>query len=263
MFVLSKILWVLGSPGSLLLISLCIGTLLLWTRWRRIGRTVLAATAAAMLLLTVLPVGRFVLTSLENRFPTLERLPDKIDGIIVLGGAVNQTITQARHQPSFNGSAERMTEFVALARLHPEARLVFSGGSALIFDTELKEAPVARAFFASMGMDVARIVFEDSSRNTYENALYTRDVMKPLPGETWVLITSAFHMPRAYGCFSRVGWKVLPYPVDYVTTGRYDLSPGFSLLGGLSSLEFGIHEWLGMIVYRLLGYTDTWFPAAP
>jgi uncharacterized SAM-binding protein YcdF (DUF218 family) len=162
-------------------------------------------------------------------------LPDKIDGIIVLGGAINQTITQARHQPSFNGSAERMTEFVALARLHPEARLVFSGGSALIFDTELKEAPVARVFFASMGMDVSRIVFEDSSRNTYENALYTRDVMKPLPGETWVLITSFTCAP---GCFSR-RWKVLPIR-RLRDHGRYDLSPGFSL--GRAVCEFGIHE---------------------
>jgi uncharacterized SAM-binding protein YcdF (DUF218 family) len=237
--------------------------LLLWTRWRRTGRTVVAATVAVLLFLSVLPVGRWMLIPLENRFPTVERLPEKIDGIIVLGGAVSQTLTQAHHQPALNSAAERMTEFVALARLHPEARLVFTGGSAMVFNSELKEAPVARAFFASLGMDVSRIVFEDSSRNTYENALYTREVMKPQPGETWVLITSAFHMPRAYGSFVRVGWKVLPYPVDYMTTGSYRLRLGFSPSAGLTNLEFAIHEWLGMIAYRVLGYTDALFPVAP
>ena len=216
-----------------------------------------------MLLVAVLPLGPWLILPLENRFPTVARLPDRVDGIVALGGAVSQLLTEAHGQPALNGAAERMTEFVALARLHPEAKLVFTGGSALIDYPELKETTVARQLFASLGMDVTHIVFEDRSRNTYENALYTRDLMKPKPGETWVLITSAFHMPRAYGCFSRVGWKVLPYPVDYMTLGEYRLTLDFGLASGLNAVGFAIHEWVGLLAYRLVGRTDALFPSPP
>jgi uncharacterized SAM-binding protein YcdF (DUF218 family) len=261
MFVLSKVAWLFTTPDAVLLILLTIGTALLWTRRWRAGRTILLVSVAASLVITILPIGTWLFIPLENRFPTVHRLPEKIDGIVVLGGAVSQRLTEARGQPALNAAAERMTEFVAMARMHPEAKLVFTGGSALVLHPELKEAPVARQLFASLGLDVGRIVFEDESRNTYENALYTRDLVKPQPGETWVVITSAFHMPRAYGCFSRVGWKVLPYPVDYLTRGDFDASPGFDFTGGLSMLGLALHEWIGMIAYRVLDRSDVLFPS--
>jgi uncharacterized SAM-binding protein YcdF (DUF218 family) len=261
MFVLSKIVWPILSPDAMLLILFAIGTALLWTRRWRWGRTILLIAVLAALAIAILPIGGYLLTPLENRFATVHRLPERVDGIVVLGGAVSQRLTEARGQPALNAAAERMTEFVALARRHPEAKLVFTGGSALIAHPELKEVKVARMLFESLGLDISRIVFEDESRNTYENALYTRDLVKPQPGETWLLITSAFHMPRAYGCFARVGWNVLPYPVDYLTRGDYDASPGFDFMGGLYVLGLALHEWVGLIVYRLLDRTDALFPS--
>ena len=263
MFVLSKIVWLLASPDAVLLILMTVGTALLWTRRWRTGRTILLASVAVSLVIAILPVGPWLFTPLENRFPTVHRVPEKIDGIVVLGGAVSQRITEARGQPALSAAAERMTEFVALARKHPEAKLVFTGGSALVLYPELKEVKVARLLFDSLGLDVSRIVFEDESRNTYENALYTRDLVKPQPGETWLVITSAFHMPRAYGCFSRVGWKVLPYPVDYLTRGDYDPSPDFDFMGGLHILSLALHEWIGLVAYRVLDRTDALFPSPP
>ena len=263
MFLLSKIIALVTAPDVVLLLAVLVGTALLWTRRQRTGRRLLAVGTAGMFLVAVLPLGGWLILPLENRFPTIHQLPEHVDGIVVLGSAVNQRVTEAHGQPALNGTAERMTEFVALARQHPEAKLVFTGGSALIDYPELKEATVARQLFASLGMDVTRVVFEDQSRNTYENALYTRDLMKPKPGETWVLITSAFHMPRAYGCFSQVGWKVLPYPVDYMTLGYFRFTVDFALAAGLDGLGFAIHEWVGLTAYRILGRTDALFPSPP
>jgi uncharacterized SAM-binding protein YcdF (DUF218 family) len=259
MFVVSKLLGPFTDPGNLTLLALVVGAVLLFTRARRFGRGLIVATAAILVLIAALPVGDFLLIPLENRFPAAP-LPDKVGGIVVLGGQVRQLITAARGRPTLAGSAERMTAFVALARRYPDARLVFTGGSASLEHPELKEAPVARAFFVQQGIDVARIVFEDRSRNTWENALYTKQAMAPAPGETWLLVTSANHMPRAYGCFARVGWKVFPFPVDYLTTGRYEFTPGLSLAGGLARLELAVHEWLGLAVYYAAGFSDSPFP---
>jgi uncharacterized SAM-binding protein YcdF (DUF218 family) len=165
-----------------------------------------------------------------------------------------------RGQPTLTGAAERLTEFVSLARHYPEARLVFTGGSGNLFDQTLKETLVARAVFAQLGLDVNRITFEDRSRNTYENAVLTRDLVAPKPEETWLLITSAMHMPRAHGAFVKVGWRILPYPVDYQTSGSYDWRLGFSLASGLGGISDALHEWIGLVAYRAMGWTDGIFP---
>lgn len=263
MFFLSKVVWLLASPDAVLLILVTVGTALLWTRRWRMGRTILLGAVAASLIIAILPIGPWFLRPLENRFPTVQRVPERVDGIVVLGGAVSPRLTIARGQPALNAAAERMTEFVALARQHPEAKLVYTGGSGSVAYPELKEVPVARQLFASLGIDVGRMIFEDESRNTYENALFTRDLVKPQPGETWIVVTSAFHMPRAYGCFSRVGWRVMPYPVDYMTRPSYELTVDFDFLGGLNMFALALHEWIGLISYRMLGYSNALFPSPP
>jgi uncharacterized SAM-binding protein YcdF (DUF218 family) len=261
MFSLAKVFWLLASPDSLFLIALCAGAVLTFTRWRRAGVGILVAMTAIGVVVATVPFGTWLLIPLENRYPTTTNLPARVDGIVVLGGAVRQQITAVRGQPALTGAAERMTEFVALARRHPEARLVFTGGSGSLFDQSLKETLVARALFAQLGLDVSRIVFEDRSRNTYENAVMTRRLVAPRLGETWVLITSAMHMPRAHGAFAAAGWRVIPYPVDYQTTGTYDWGFGFSLSGGLDGIAYALHEWIGLVAYRAMGWTDAIFPA--
>jgi len=127
---------------------------------------------------------------------------------------------------------------------------------------EDKEADHIAPLFAKLGVAPERLVLENRARNTYENARYSREVAAPDAGESWILVTSAFHMPRAVGCFRAVGWNVIPYPVAHMTTGRdHDPPPlGFNPQAGLRWLGLGLHEWLGLVAYRLAGRTDTLFP---
>ena len=148
---------------------------------------------------------------------------------------------------------------MTLARQLPNAQLVFSGG-AVFSKTLHSEADIARTLFASMGMDTGRIIFENRSRNTCENAIYSAQLVKPSKQQTWVLVTSAMDMPRAVGAFRKAGFQVLPYPVDY-TTGKsktLDLAP--TIVRNLAQLDHAAHEWLGLLGYRLLGCTDSLFP---
>lgn len=260
MFVASKLFWMVADPGNLLILLIWIGTILLFTRWRRAGRRLIAVTAGAAFIIVVLPVGGWLLIPLENRFPPMRNLPQQVDGIVVLGGAVDQLVTAARGQPALTGGAERMTEAVALARRYPKARLIFTGGSGLLNYPDLKETRVAAMFFASMGIPKDRLELEDQSRNTYDNAVMTLKLAAPKPGERWLLITSAMHMPRAYGCFRAAGWHITPYPVDFTTRGFATFEPHFHFIGSLSGLRRAMHEWIGLVAYRLLGRTDALFP---
>ncbi len=228
MFTLSKVFWLVFAPGKILVVLLTVGTLLLFTRWRRAGRAVIAAVTAILLLFGIFPVGYAMLEGLENRFPANPPLPETIAGIIVLGGTVNPGLTVDRNQPALTEGAERLTEFIRMGYFFPDARMVFSGGSGSLFRQDLKEAAVVRSLIDSLGFPTERIAFESRSRNTHENAVLTRDLMQPKAGETWVLVTSALHMPRAVGCFRAAGWpNLIPYPVDFKTDGKGELRLGF------------------------------------
>jgi uncharacterized SAM-binding protein YcdF (DUF218 family) len=194
------------------------------------------------------------------RFPLSRSLQGKVDGVVVLGGTVNQYISAYWGQPSLTGGAERLTEAVGLALRFPAARVVFSGGSGSLVNQEIKESSVARAFFAQMGVAPDRLTFESESRNTVENAQLTYRTIRPRPGERWLLVTSAMHMPRAMGCFRRAGWAVEAYPVDFVTTGYDNLGPGFDMVASLDSFGAALREYMALAVYRILGRTDALFP---
>ena len=261
MFVLSKIALIVLNMGVWLLVLLLGGTALLWTRWRRVGRWILTGTCLFIAVPSILPIGQMMIATLEDRFPVVEEIKGPVDGIVVLGGTVQQLVTKYRRQPALTDGAERLTEFVALARRFPAAKLVFSGGSGLLTHQDVKETDTARLFFRQLGLDTTRILFEGDSRNTYENALYSYRLAKPKPDERWLLVTSAMHMPRAVGAFRKAGWTITPFPVDFHTYGPAQRSFGFNMLSGLGSLAPALREWAGLAVYRLLGRTDTLFPA--
>jgi uncharacterized SAM-binding protein YcdF (DUF218 family) len=184
--------------------------------------------------------------------------PQHVDGIIMLGGAVVPILTQLHGMPSLNDAAERFTTFAMLARLYPDAKLIFTGGSPSIFPGAPREAVTAKQLLDQLGLDTSRIVFEDQSRNTFENAVNSKTLMNPQPGQVWILVTSAQHMPRSVGIFRRVGWPVLPWPVGYKAGDESPFSsPGLRL----ERLDGAVHEWLGLVAYRLLDRTDSLFPA--
>ncbi|HLB78977.1 MAG TPA: YdcF family protein, partial [Dongiaceae bacterium] len=233
-FALSKLLWLLVEPGNLLLLLLALGALLLFRR-RRMGRWLVGIAAVAGIAVAVLPLGAWLLVPLEARFPPPVPLPAEVDGIVVLGGAVDAYLAEAREQPALNEQAERVVALVDLARRYPQARLVYSGGSGSPWSAAYREADAARPLLARLGLDTSRVVFERESRNTHENAVQTLALAQPEAGETWLLVTSAWHMPRAVGCFRRLDWAVTPYPVDYQTDGSFSAARMPDLTGGLAA----------------------------
>ena len=253
----SKIFEVVIDPGNLLVLLLAVGALLLAFGRPRSGGWLIGLVTVAMLAIAVLPLGEWAVAPLENRFPP-PSLPPRIDGIVLLGGAVRMADSIAHGQPELNEMATRITETLALSRRYPGVPVVISGGDPAIIQRGTSEAAITRSLLVSLGLDPRRILTDDRSRNTYENAVDSKALAKPEPGQVWILVTSANHMPRAMGCFRAVGWNMIPDPVDYETSGSY-ISLNFA--GQLHLLGTAEHEWLGLVVYRLLGRIDSFFPA--
>ncbi len=263
-FVLSKLLWLLVSPGNFLVLTLAAGTLLLFTRrlahW---GRRLVAVAAVGFVIVMVTPIASLVALPLEERFPRPD-LPERVDGIIMLGGAVNPPIARDRGEPSVNDAAERILGFAELIRRYPQAKAVFTGGSGRLMAQDamdLREDVPIRGALRQTGIDPDGVIFENESRNTWENALFSQRIVQPKPGETWILVTSAMHMPRSVGIFRQVGWEVIPYPVDYRT--RFGGRPffRFEFDKQIDALQDPVREWIGLVAYRLMGRTDSLFPS--
>jgi uncharacterized SAM-binding protein YcdF (DUF218 family) len=261
MYLFSKLAWALIQPSNLLLLLLILATAALLLGWRRFGTWLLCGVSATLAAITVLPIGTWLLMPIENRFAP-PALPEEIDGVVVLGGAVEEQIGELRGQIALNDAAERVTALVELARRYPNARLVVSGG----IGGPGHPARALEAFYREQGLDVARIVFEERSRNTQENAVLTRQLVRPGPDERWLLVTSAYHMPRSIGVFRAAGWPVIAYPVDYRTAGPIDLR---AVLGGLAEpnvaerlmeLDLAVKSWVGLVAYWLMGRTSALFP---
>lgn len=265
-FALSKLLWALVQPGNLLLILLVCGAVGLLAKRRRLGTPLVAFSAAGFLAIALLPIGQWLLIPLESRFPPVEKVPERIDGIVVLGGSIDPEISISRRQAALSESAERLTGAIELARARPEARLIFSGGIGRLAG-EASEAVAVEQFWRVQGAPSERMEFESASRNTYENAVLSKRLADPQAGERWLLVTSAAHMPRAVGVFRAIGWPVMAYPVDFRTTGRLELR---ELLDGWLQLDFSgrlieldqaARSWIGLLAYRLMGRTDALLPA--
>ena len=260
-YVLSKVLWIVAVPTNLLLLLLATGILLGWTRWRRTARWMATAATVLLCIEAFTPLGPAMLSPLEERFPKAAADIAAPTGIVVLGGAVDEDLTQQRDQVVLTESAARMTEGVALARRFPQARLVFSGGSGHLGEVKTTESDVARRLWLELGVPEARMAFESRSRNTHENALFTKELVKPKPGETWLLVTSAYHMPRSMGIFRQAGFPVIPYPVDYRTApGSAARKAEFFASWNMRTVDTAAREWAGLAAYWLTGRTDALFP---
>jgi uncharacterized SAM-binding protein YcdF (DUF218 family) len=260
MFILGKLVWAVVQPGNLLLLCLLAGVVLFLLSRARRGRVLVGLAALGFALLAVAPIGPVMLLTLEQRFPRPAQLPERIDGILLLGGAVDPALSLSYGETVFNSSIARVLGGVALARRHPEAKLILVSGEGGFFPVGYSEARATLGFVVDEGIAPARILLEDKSRSTHENAVYAKEMIRPTPGETWVLVTSAFHMPRAVASFDGVGWSVIPYPVDFKIDPKTGLSTGFSLLDGLSAATLAGKEWAGLLGYRLMGWTRQLFP---
>jgi uncharacterized SAM-binding protein YcdF (DUF218 family) len=260
-FVLSKTVAFLLLPSNVIVLIGVAGVLLLATRWRRLGASLCALAVGLLLIVGFLPVGAALDQVLENRFPVWDPARGAPDGIIVLGGAINPVLSQARGQTALSDSAERVTIVAKLAREYPKARIVFSGGNAALFPHAPPEADFVLPLWESFGIARDRVTLETRSRNTAENAVFTKALVQPKPGERWLLVTSAQHMPRAIGCFRRAGFAVEAYPVDWHTLSRWRFAFSPAISGGLARADLAMHEWEGLVAYWLTGRTSAFLPA--
>jgi uncharacterized SAM-binding protein YcdF (DUF218 family) len=259
-FLVSKTLWFILAPINALLLA----TIAAAALSRRFPRARLIAITAgfSLLLVGILPIGVALMRPLENRFPRPPADLAQPAGVIILGGAVNGDISVQRGVPTLGEGAGRVVEGVALSRRYLNARIVYSGGRAALVGTGPPEAVVAKALLVQLGVEPGRIEIESGSRDTDENARFTYDLVAPKPGETWLLVTSAVHMPRAVGAFRRAGFAVIADPVDYRTAGNSeDWRLNREPVAGLADFQAAIHEWLGLVAYRLSGKSDQWLPA--
>jgi uncharacterized SAM-binding protein YcdF (DUF218 family) len=261
-FALSKTGGFFALPSNLMILLALVGVVLMGTRLASWGRRI---TVAAVLLLAIAglsPLGNALVRPLEQRFPPWTAGTGEPTGIVVLGGAIYPGISTQRGTPQLNEAAERMTVIADLARRFPNARIAFSGGSGTLLGDHPNEAPFALSLLQSFGIPAGRIELENASRNTFENATMTKALVRPEPGQRWLLVTSALHMPRAVGCFRRAGFAVEPYPVDWRTGSAADLlSPSEALSAGLGMTDVAMREWVGLLVYWITGRTSALFPA--
>jgi uncharacterized SAM-binding protein YcdF (DUF218 family) len=261
MLILSQAFWALAAPGNFLVLLLTLGTVTFAATRRRRGLGLIAVATLGLVAIAVLPIGDWLLLPLENRFAVPAEMPGRVDGIVVLGGATDEVVSTARDRIAFNSAGARMTDAAALARRYPSARIVVAGGSNFLVADVVPEAEFMKRFFVSEGIDPARILLEPRSRTTFENAQFSHAVAQPKPGETWLLVTSAAHMPRAVGCFRAAGWSVQAYPVDFRTTGQVSFNSELSLSAGLTRVNAASKEWMGLLIYYILGRTDALFPS--
>jgi len=259
-FVLSKTIAFFLLPSNLLIIAGLIGLALTATRYRRTGAGIAVTCLTLLLLLGVFPVGNLLFNALEGRFPPWDPARGAPDGIIVLGGTINPVLSLERGVPVVGEAADRVIAIARLARQFPVARIIFSGGNGSLIPGGPAEADFVAPLLDDFGVPRGRVQLENRSRNTEENALFSKEIAQPKPGERWLLVTSAWHMPRAVGCFRRVGFAVEAYPVDWHTKKHVDFSLSPSLVMGLNSADTAAHEWLGLVAYWLTGRTSTFLP---
>lgn len=266
---LGKILWFFTTPSNVLLACAALAVLLALITARRIWSGFALAFLAVLAVAGLSPLPNWVILPLENRFPDWRAANgasgpvEGVAGIIVLGGASDPEASATRIFPlELNEAGDRIFEMLALARRFPAAKIVFSGGAGEMLGPGVPEADEIKRKIAAYGLDPDRIVFENKSRNTHENAAFTRELVQPKPGERWLLLTSAFHMPRSMGVFRKAGFLVEAYPVDFRTSGEGDVRTPFASLGrGLSRLDIAAKEWIGLVAYRAMGRSEAVFPA--
>jgi uncharacterized SAM-binding protein YcdF (DUF218 family) len=260
-FFLSKTLGTMLLPVNFLIGIGVLGAILLPTRRAVLGRRLLATSVLLLALCGFPPIGKLLILPLEERFPPWDASRGVPDGIVVLGGAIDPDLSAARGLPVFTHSADRIVATAVLARQYPKARIVFSGGSAnLLSDDSAKEADYALSMLENLGVAKERLTAERQSRNTVENAEFAKAVANPKPGERWLLVTSAFHMPRSIGLFRKAGFPVEAYPVDWRASRTSMFSFSSIAINGLERTEVAMREWIGLTAYWLTGKTDQFLP---
>ncbi len=258
-----KYLGALAEPMNLFALLLFFSALFALLPWwdgaRKFGRVMVFLLATFLLALAVLPLGQWALRPLENRY-AVSTLPSKVDGIVVLTGDENPVLSEKRKLPIAGHAAQRHLSFARLAKQYPRARLVVVGNTWPFRDDSSKEGMTTRRLVQNVldGLDIPRqrVEFEMGSRTTHENAHLGKDVIKPKAGETWLLLTSAFHMPRAILCFEKEGMRFLPVPTDFFSYPELSGPEKLDAANQIRLLNIAVHEYIGLLSYWAAGWIE-------
>jgi len=260
MFFFTKLVEAALLPSNLIAGLAGLGLVALVFARRRLALACLGLAAVFLVLAGWSPLGPAAVMALEDRFPS-PPLPADVTGIVLLGGAIETHVTADRGAVALTEGGERYTTLAMLARRYPHARLFLSGGSGHGTDAAiLTESAAGKRLLTEIGVPAERIEMEERSQTTCANADESLSALRPKADETWLLITSAIHMPRAVACFRAAGFAVLPYPVDYQTRPHDLARPVAAAAQGLAMTDAAAHEWLGLLIYRLSGKTKVFFP---
>jgi uncharacterized SAM-binding protein YcdF (DUF218 family) len=261
-FPLTKTFGFFALPTNLLLSLGVLGVLLLLTRFTRLASWLIVTSLVLLAVAGLSPLGNVLILPLEQRFPPWDPSHGPPDGIVMLGGVISPEVSIDRGSIALKEGGARLVVTAELGLRYPKARIIISGGpSSLVYD-EGPEAGIAVRELVALGIAHDRITAEEQSRNTVENAVFSRLIANPQLGERWILVTSAFHMPRAIATFRAAGFPIEAYPVDYRTRGPADAFRPFDVASkGLSRTDAAMHEWMGLLGYRLTGKTNELFPA--
>ena len=259
-YILSKVLWLIIIPFNVVFLLFFLGWLLLF-RKPHTGKRLIGIGLVLLFICGLDFAPNYLTSLLENRIPA-GHIPDNIDGIIILAGMVDMKASRPG-LIELTGQADRIIAGIILARKHPEAKLVFTGGSGSLNQSDnLREADYLKKLAMLLGVSEDRISIERNSRNTHEHAVEIAKMLKDKSDGQWVLITSAFHIPRSLGSFRKEAINVIPYPVDFKTkSGNFTDLSLFPKISNISRFSSALHEWMGLIVYWMVGHTDSLFPA--
>jgi len=255
-FYFSKILWLIINPFNILVFLFFLNIFFLILKKKKLSYFFLIFCLILLVSFGVFPFGKFLIYKLEKNYHNAFVFPDKVDGILILGGATNPFLSNEFNQIHLDGAAERLVESINLINTYKDAKIIFSGGSGYLKHQKLNHAKAAKKFFYQMGVNTDRIIFEDESRNTYENILFAKKFAKPKPNEIWIVITSAYAMNRAIFIGENFNWKLSPYAVDFSQPKKIKFFPNLYMLNNINSMQIGSHEWIGLIAYYLMGRTN-------
>ena len=257
-FYLSKVLWLIINPFNILLFFSLLTILLLLLKKNRLGIFSLFFFLIFLLSFGFFPLGKYLIYYLEKNYHN-SFIPDQVDGILILGGSTNPYLSQEFDEINFTASAERLVKSTELIKKYKNAKIIFSGGSGSIVYQKFTHAGIAKKFFIKMGLEKNRIIFENKSRNTYENILFSKKIIKPKKNEKWLVVTSASHMNRAIFIGQKADWILIPHAVDFNVPKKIKFELNFHILNNINFMQKATHEWVGLIAYYFMDRTNRIF----
>ncbi|MCG8582054.1 MAG: YdcF family protein [Bacteroidales bacterium] len=251
-FLLSKILSFLLIPFNWCIILIAVAIIF---KSRRIKKLAYILATIVFLFFSNTYIFQKVLKAWEYPAESLQTEQYITKPIVVLGGLSNYE--DSIHRIHFKEASDRLLQAILIHRMNAERPIIISGGSAEIYFEERPEADYLHEYLINIGIDSTKILFEKQSRNTYENALYTADLLDSMSIKKDIsLITSAFHMKRAKACFEKQGFKVDAIST-HIMSNHQALKPADYFLPSLSTLQLWpllIKEWMGILIYKMKGF---------